>query len=1612
MAKKIILLICFTLGYVYVAQAQRYNFPDSPTDFITYASEQLQKTGKAEIISTADVFKALWEGGKISASQKERVIKICQKLAPTRATIAAEYHDLFRSIFNGLQERKISSSQLDNFLSVSEELVEAKVAANIKSFFETTRGFLIGQTLHANKFSKLYAIGDFSFEFIKDMEAARNEFTVSTEGEVSNDELPSIAGAVIRFKNTEIVFVTPFDSTGIHKTEGIFVISNNQFVGKGGSFNWQSVELDPTAVFCQFYSYAFDVTKPVLNVKNARLNYTIMLSKTLLGDFEFVSRARKSPQDAKYPRFISYDADVLINQFGKDLSYQGGFCLEGINIFSNSTNPNQLSIITGESPLGTAFRIRSPKFLITDSLVTASQVSMSIYLGGEQDSLYHSNLQFKLYRENRIIQMIRDRNTSAANTPFINSYHQFYIDADVVSYNLEKDSLDIFMLSGAQNLRPALFESFDFFNQQRYNEMVGLYDFHPIKLFTKYAEKLNSIQFTAQDMAKDLRRNEGTIRVVANDLQSRGYLTYDSNTGNIELGKRILQTDSANLFIEAVERTKAKTVRRTDSLIYDIYDHDNFLIQSSVSGGPNASLTRQDNELLIRGIESFPMSVALNVNIIPDPTLKRVKVYGGRNLYMEKGEITVGNFRFIGKNFFLLYNDFTLEMPEIDKILFAIQDTTEDTNGQRNEYGAEISFGAGNMQINDHLNKSGRKKGKIKGTGDYYESFPKLNIPMGGDMYFATDYRKAFSYDSSRVYFKIDEIDMDSLNTKIPVFPGKFVSNIFPVFKDQLVPMRPPDFSMGFTHTPPATGYKLYPESNDVKGAHIKFNRSIVMNRDGLFSGGEINYLTTTLTAPEYYFMPDSVTSDNIDFIVKEGKKGRGEFAQATGTQAQLEWYINDDNMEITNRQEIVRLEDAKSTLAEGVFEQRYRDKLFTLYENIEPTTLNGNLYITSSGLKGEGNLTRKDFSILSVSDEPFEFGITNFSGSNVEFRINSKDRDPYEYDKGYFYNENKAVLLGNFVDFEFDLSKGKSSIRPDLEFGDFASLSLPYSEYRTSIKEAIWDLKKKNITMTGDSTSYFTSTIFGSEDYNQENLRFQAPSAFYDITSLSMKVEGVPFINSADASIVPKDGEVIILKDAEMQELNEAIVLIDTLNRYHRLFNGHIRIKSRFEFEGDATYQFVNVQNDTFNVKFDKFELIEPENTTKAERRKGSIPKFTFAQGTVAEEDNFYITSRVLYKGGIKMYANRKDLSLDGFIKLDLSTRSDFNEWIPYKSDKGDEVFLELDEKRKVDDQTITSGLHYASGAVDLYTTFLSPKQSEADQDIFLASGVLDYNPSINEFKVSPQIRRDGKSYTGNQLIFDDSQASIFVEGLFKLVDEALSKIIKTSGSGRLSIKDKSYKFDLMMPVNLPIEFKSVSLMQAAIIGKMPEKPITLMKGDPLITKIAEIAGEKEFKKFEESIGTRPIPIPEISKDLKVPFVFSKVNLNWSDEYKTYYSEGPLHLLSIFEKIIDENVTGFIEIHKSAEGDVFTMYLQPDPDIWYYFETSPVGIVSALSSDDGFNDVVAGKTVELAGVDKKEAFINKFRAIYNAPELPKKKAEENPEEIKTPEKEKKDDGF
>ncbi|MFN3316409.1 MAG: hypothetical protein ACK40K_06330, partial [Raineya sp.] len=447
---------------------------------------------------------------------------------------------------------------------------------------------------------------------------------------------------------------------------------------------------------------------------------------------------------------------------------------------------------------------------------------------------------------------------------------------------------------------------------------------------------------------------------------------------------------------------------------------------------------------------------------------KEIRIFGDRVIMMEEGEVTVGNFRFIGKNFTLPYDEFKLTMETIDTVLFAVQDPKNPNI--KYDLGGEIKMNAGDLLINHPNNKSGLKKGQIPGwkKGEIYESFPKLKVETGGKIYFDAFYRERFAYHKSQAYFEIPNIELDSLTSKTPKFSGTFYSNIFPPIKEELVAIYDPKYNgveskyaLGFVHRPKKP-LKLYQTKAELKAD------SIVMYKTGLVASGknlEIKNHTYTLKAESVVLTPDSVHTKKANILVKQGKSGNTAYPEALGENLKLSWYTT-------------KLVGSDTLKIDSLTLKNSAKDFIRIFDDKNPASLSGTMAITPNALWAIGKFTRKDFFLFAPQGAiitPDRIFTPDLPDNIVEFKVHSTDLDPFNVDYGTDY---KHIVDANAIFVDFDLKKSicKISHNPLIsqQSPQYEFFSFPYAQFKTSIKEAIWDVKKKEITMKGDENTIF----------------------------------------------------------------------------------------------------------------------------------------------------------------------------------------------------------------------------------------------------------------------------------------------------------------------------------------------------------------------------------------------------------------------------------------------------------------------------------------------------------------------------------------------------------
>lgn len=1567
-----LIVVVILLGLIPVALRAQYKLSDKPDEFIADVTAMMTGTKSADAIKTAQDFESVWSS-RFSEPQKIKTIAIAKKMLSKRYKAVSHFQPFFKTITSSTNSQNLSSAELDNLLHVSEKMVDLYDSKGLIASLATLNLFFEKKVLFTSNYNRLYAQGGtFTFAFKEELptnnqineqpaenkeenkeqnnkdangwfdqlDSGDNQGSNADTAFSSTDDItmsdvftkpiqPAVLGAVIIFDNTNLVFATAYDSVQLGGTKGSLMLKDGVFVGNGGKFDWSAAGL-PQA-YCDIKEYNFNIRSPRLTAEGVVLNYSEKLSEPAEGVFEFESKKHRGPEDAQYPRFMSYYNNISIKNLGANLVYKGGFSLVGKRNYSTALNrrPATLNYVANGA---TKFKTSGTKYEFADSLIVSPQIKITI--PQNQDSIFHPAVRLT-FNKNIPLLRLNKHQGGFRNTPFVDSYHKVDITVDGLQWNMNTEEINFYVLNARTEV-PGVFESFDFYDSTRYSALKGIYNYHPLQLLMTYSNVVKSPSFYLSEVAAKYKLNENTLRGAMMQMMQEGYIDYEVESGLIRMNRK----GDHNVLADNRKR-----------------DYDSFRAESFVLSGPNATLNLGSNELIIRGIERFYLSDKLNVSI--KPRNKEIKLLKDRNFLLD-GEVAAGTYKFKGSGFFFLYDEFTVEMPQIDTILFTSQEAMK--KGNKKELGGEIRYGAGTLYINKPNNKAGLKD---------YPDYPRLNVESGATIYFDQSDRIAGSYNRN-VRFEIPSVKLDSLNSKDPDYQGTFYSDgIFPPIKEALVPMS--DNTLGFRHKPTQSSYQLY-DSN----AKITFTSDIIMDMHGLRTSGTIEHLSTTLSSKDILFTPDSVVAKGPSADIKEATIGGGSFPTVSLKNYTLKWMPRADSMVIANT-----------------------ETPFDIYKQTG-ASFKGMMVVRSTGLFGSGTLDRKDSEVYSAA---FHFDKTKFNANDAEFRIKSNVLT-------------KPVLFANFVNVDFNMAQGLVTINTseNPQFAGFASLEFPYAAYKTSINKAKWDIGKKSVLMEGD----VKTTTFTSIEPSQENLTFNARFALYNIQKYTLNIGGIPYIQSADARIIPKNGVVRVLENAVMEPLTEAKLVIDTIYAYHNLIDGNIQILSRSKFTGNATYKYTNSEKKEFDIKLGDFEMREEEVTKKNKEPR----KFTAAQGEVTEEDKFLIAPRILYKGKVTMLAYEKNLRLEGFIKLDLKSQSTLGAWIPYSSTGGqDNIVINVDENLANNGVPITTGLHVDKTTSSIYSTFLSEKDHTDDQDIFIVKGQLNYNPAINEFKVAPVEKANDVLMEGNEFILDDANGKIKIEGKLDLFNSLPNEYLLSSGSGEVDLANNEYTFNTLLAFNFNLPSQALTKMAEAIIQAKVDKGVGEKEAnedkEALYLKLAALIGNGAAKDYKKKSAQDWIPLYEASRKLASPLVLSNVNLKWSEEHKTYFSTGKIGFSNILNKDINSQFDGLLEIRKLASGDEVTIYLEVSPDDWYYFSLEQ-NQLRVFSSNEDFNDVINSKSKPsktgefgflMAGADEKTVFIERFNKDYKGISKPVEevKKTEQPEEKK---KEEKKDGF
>ena len=1312
---------------------------------------------------------------------------------------------------------------------------------------------------------------------------------------------PAVSGPVLELKDADVTLSSGGDSITLHKLSGTVAPTSSRVLATGAEIAW-TIKGNPVSAVLE--AFDFDLSKPEFTAQPATLTYAYLLEKPAKGALSYKAvRRRAGTIESSYPRFISLTNDVVIKNVGTGIAYRGGLSLAGTLVRSAALD-GSLSALTMSQEGKPRFRVLSRNFLLSDSVLTAGRAAVALY-NAVGDSVTHPGVELKYLKAKEQLKLLAEKGMYRT-APYTDSYHQVYIRAQMVTWNLKEPRIEFVTIVNPKQVA-ADFESRGFFSNTRYQQLKSINHLHPLQMLVGYSQTHgNTPVLSLRDVAEDTKTSEINLRAAAVGLARDGYVDIQPQTGEVVL------LPKGRAYVGAARDKK---------------DYDHIALHSLSGSGRSATLNLASNQLLVRGVESFRFTDdSAKVPVVVRPDSGVVRLEKNRNMHFS-GRVKTSIYGFKGKNFAFDYDGYYIDMPSIDSLTIRSQ-AKKKASGKPDLEHRPSDFvlankgktQSGRLYLNDPKNRSGRKK---------MEKYPSFNSTSGAYVYFNKPDVLGGAYDST-TYFDVPPFRFDSMSTgkSRGGFVGVFHSKALPPIKTALTTQD--DGSLGFVHTVPAGGYPMYGGKGKLgAGATVKLNAA------GLQSNGTLTYLGATLQSDRFVMYGDSLTGEG-----KAGSIAAGpNFPKVTMPPGYLiNWGAKTDSLYL-------------QTPPSGTPVKMYADHTFK-----------GSLLLTPKKLGGAGRL---DGPQSYVRSDNMTFTNDSYSGRKGLLSVKSA-------------TAGKPALTANNVDFTYDLKKGYADFKgqPDTK----SNIDLPYSAFRTSLSGGRWDFKRKRVTLhaTGadSARAYFAST-----KAEQHGLKFKAAAASYDLTKYQLQAKGVPYVAAADAWVVPDSGRVVVGAAGQLRQFHRATVLLDSLGKFHKLVKGNITVVSRDEFKGDAQYMSRAASGDSVALKFSNFQPDSAGALADAGGRKrggllrrkpasedegqGPPRVATIATANVEANQKFQLAPSVGYRGAISLNSQKRGLIFDGQVQLQFGKKRGpaTAEWFAVKdSIDPRNIALNLHNLKTEDGTALSTGFFINESDNTIYPLYAGPTANEADIPLFKADGTLHYDTRHGEYSVADHDLSDNTKYAGPVLVYHEATGRFDFRGPMSFIAASKNYSITASGVGTANPDSAFYKVRSLLGIDANMPAKAVESMASVLTKVLKNAPEALDGTDADLYNVAQLAGDKGAEALNNRRpGLAPPALGTLSPKLLHTITLSKVDLRWNAKQRAWYSVGQLGLAGVGKQGLNALVNGYVEIKRQDAQDLVEVYIEAEPQTWYYLRYANNTLLTK-SSDDTYDGEIGGR--------------------------------------------------
>lgn len=1276
------------------------------------------------------------------------------------------------------------------------------------------------------------------------------------------------------------------DSSVILDCKGTLYPLQKTFVGEKGRVTWERAELKPEDVYAVFNKFSVNLKSREYSIDSVNFyNKDFFGGTPLLGRMEEKVLANKRGENASYPQFQSYDKRLEIKQIYKNVDFSGGFTMKGARLLGSGdeTTDATLTFFREGKPFIICY---SKSFAIRKDRVNSERSAFKMIV--DQDSIYHPGLTMK-YLDTKFDEK-KNQNVPVHELSFTRERDDLSQTPFFDTYHkLDMDFEALYWVTDEPKMEfrmikgPGSSGEANFESANYYSE-ARFQKLQGIDDVHPFVYLKNYIKQTGNKTfyVKDYAAFRGIqVEVIRLSLISLAVGGFLNYDANND---RVYVKDKVFDYLNC---KAAKS------------DYDVIVFNSIINVESNATLSLLNWDLKMRGISRVFLSDSQKVSIYP--TEQEIIVKKNRD-FTFAGRVHAGLFDYYGKNFSFEYDKFKINLPIIDSMSFKVRSRKPDDYGNYPliKVKSVIEDLSGDILIDHPNNKSGRKP---------FSEYPIFNSKKNSFVYYDKNSSYPGIYKRGEFFYRIDPFTLDSLDdfsTEGLEFKGYLSSaDIFPDIDQPLKVM--PDYSLGFIRNTGPAGYPAY------KGKGTFVNK-IDLSNQGLRGNGTLKYLTSESKSDNFLFFPDSTIATVQDFLVNEQKSGT-QYPPVSSKNVKEEWSPYKDVMKV-----------------------RSTDTPFRMYS--EDSELSGMLNLTPSALTGDGKM---EFKNAIMTSRKYVFKNRVFDTDTCDFSLKTFDLEELAFETKNYKGH---------VDFDKRKGEFKSN-------GGTSLVNFPVNEYICYMDQFDWYMDKDEIDLKNNSKEIagldkmgikqlVDVDLAGSEFISvhpaQDSLRFRSSRAKYSLKEQIIHAYDVKIIKVADAAIFPGDGEVTILKKAEMVPLKNAQILANTTTKYHTFTESNVNIYGRKSYSASGYYDFVDELEGVQKIFFDKVAV---DSTLQ-----------TYAKGRISDSAGFTLSPYFDYYGNVSLRASNEFLRFTGGARIAHKCDTLGRPWIKFDSEINPaEIYIPIsDAPTNTNGDRIFAGIYFSNDSVGVYPAFLSKKVKGGDIELASSSGYLTYDKKSNEYRISSREKLLEPLLPGRYLSLGVFQCLAKDEG--RLSFGANLGRVAMNNFGRIdhySVTDSTMIYSV---TELDFFFASECLKKMeesfANAGDLSAFDV---RSELYNKYLGEVLDKEEQSKAESELILYGY-FKKMPEKLEHTITFSDLTLKYNKATRTYLSVGKIGISSIGKTQVNKYVNGKIEMVLKRGSEKLTIYLEVSSGEWYFFTYSN-GLMQAISSNKEWNDII-----------------------------------------------------